>query len=148
MNVSEAKSHRRSTAQKRIILDTLRELGSHVSAGAVYARLCEKHPEIGRATVYRVLSDMAQDGLLLRIHTGGADDKYDVTTAPHWHITCRLCGKVDDVELDFVPRELLSHVTGSSGYRVDDVNAEFLGICPACRKKLAEEQSAEQTVQN
>ena len=139
MNGSPAKIKRRSTAQKQIILETLRALGSHVSAGAVYARLRETHPEIGRATVYRVLSDMAEDGLLLRIHTGGADDKFDVTTEPHWHITCRGCGKVDDISLDLIPDDLLCHVTGSSGFRVDGVNAEFLGLCPACREKLREQ---------
>ena len=124
---------RRSTAQKQVILDTLRELGSHVSAGAVYARLRETHPGIGRATVYRVLSDMAEDGLLLRIHTGGADDKFDVTVRPHWHMTCRICGKVADAELDLEPQELLDHVTGAAGFKLDGVNAELLGICPACQ---------------
>ena len=55
---------RRNTAQKQIILDTLKKLGSHVSATAVYQQLQLTHPNIGRATVFRVLSDMAADGIL------------------------------------------------------------------------------------
>ena len=61
---------RRNTAQKQIILDTLIRLGSHVSAGTIYRELQRTHPHIGRATVFRVLSDMAGDGSLLR-RTGG-----------------------------------------------------------------------------
>jgi len=124
---------RRSTAQKQIIMDTLVRLGSHVSAGAIYRELQITHPHIGRATVFRVLSDMAEDGNLLRVTVAGSDDRYDITTRPHCHVHCRLCGKVDDIWFDCEPA-LREHISNSSGFRVENEHIEFGGICRECQK--------------
>ncbi len=128
---------RRHTAQKQIILETLIEMGSHVSAGAIYRKLQETHPEIGRATVFRVLSDMADDGLLLRVTVAGSDDRYDVTTGPHCHVHCRLCGKVDDIAFDCEPH-LIPQIKRASGFRVESEHIEFSGICRECQAGIAQ----------
>lgn len=127
---------RRNTAQKQIILDTLVRLGSHVSAGAIYRELQTTHPDIGRATVFRVLADMADDGRLLRVTVAGSDDRFDITTAPHCHVHCRLCGKVDDIVFDCEP-ELITHIKNASGFKVEDEHIEFSGICRECQKNTA-----------
>ena len=126
---------RRNTAQKQIILDTLIRLGSHVSAGTIYRELQRTHPHIGRATVFRVLSDMAGDGSLLRVTVAGSDDRFDITTRPHCHIHSRHCGKVDDIWLDCEPT-LLEHIQSASGFRVDGEHIEFNGLCRECQKTL------------
>ena len=130
-----ATKKRRNTAQKQIILDTLIHLGSHVSAGTIYRELQRPPPHIGRATVFRVLSDMAGDGSLLRVTVAGSDDRFDITTRPHCHIHCRHCGKVDDIWLDCEPT-LLEHIQSASGFRVDGEHIEFNGLCRECQKTL------------
>ncbi len=127
---------RRNTAQKQIILDTLIEMGSHVSAGAIYRKLQETHPEIGRATVFRVLSDMAEDGLLLRVTVAGSDDRYDITTGPHCHVHCRVCGQVDDIVFDCEPH-LIPQIKSASGFQVESEHIEFSGICRKCQAAQA-----------
>ena len=128
---------RRSTAQKQIILDTLVKLGSHVSAGTIYRELQTTHPDIGRATVFRVLSDMAEDGLLLRVTVAGSDDRFDITTRPHCHVHCKKCGKVDDIWFDCEP-ELIPHIKNSSGFKVENEHIEFAGMCRECQSKQAD----------
>lgn len=128
---------RRSTAQKQIILETLVDLGSHVSAGAIFRELQKTHPHIGRATVFRVLSDMAKDGTLLRVPVNGSDDRFDITTAPHYHIFCRNCGKVDDVTLDFDP-DLCAHIRDASGFSVEEEQIAFSGLCRKCQTPPSE----------
>lgn len=123
---------RRNTLQKQIILDTLKSLHSHVSAGTVYQKVHETHPEIGRATVYRVLSDMADDGMLLRFNIDGGNDCYDITTSPHHHIKCHRCGRVDDVMINVkAPMEAIKAID-SSGFVVEDLRIEFIGLCNNC----------------
>lgn len=124
---------RRNTAQKQIILDTLKNLGSHVSATAIYHELQNTHPHIGRATVFRVLSDMAEDGILLRVTVAGSDDRFDITSRPHCHVHCRVCGKVDDIWLDCEPT-MRTHIQNSSGFRVENEHIEFGGVCRECQK--------------
>ena len=125
---------RRNTTKKTWIIETLKSLGSHVSAGEVYGELRKTHPEVGRATVFRVLSDMANDGALLRIVMTGSDDKYDITAYPHNHVICRLCGRVGDVWLDG-GEHIMEHVIDSCGYVLESERIEFSGICGACREK-------------
>lgn len=124
---------RRNTPQKQLVFNTLVKLGSHVSAGEIYKEIARTTPEFSRATVFRVLSDMADDGILLRVFTTGGDCKYDVTTYPHYHVICRKCGRVSDVRLDS-DIEVMSHLVSASGYRVEDVFIELSGLCPDCSK--------------
>ena len=129
---------RRNTEQKKRILETLIALGSHVSAGAVYRELQKTHPTIGRATVYRVLADMAADGVLLRIRVPGEEDRYDITVRPHDHVVCRRCGKVADVWLD-EPFDPAEHIAVSSGFTVEKGSLTFMGLCADCRAAESEE---------
>ncbi len=124
---------RRNTAQKKQILDTLKKLNCHASAGMVFRELQMTDPSIGRATVFRVLSAMADDGELRRLKFTDDDDRFDITLIPHSHIVCRGCGRVDDVWFDHDP-EIAARVTDAAGFRVDEITIEFKGLCRNCRK--------------
>lgn len=125
---------RRNTVQKKLIVATLKRLNCHASAGMVFKELQETNPEIGRATVFRVLSAMADDGELQRLKFTDDDDRFDITLFPHSHIVCRCCGRVDDVWFDQNP-DLASHVTDSAGFKVEEITIEFKGLCRSCREK-------------
>ena len=122
---------RRNTKQKGVILEALGKLNCHASASMVYEEVHKENPTISRATVFRVLSDSAEDGRLLRIHFTGEDDRFDITLEPHYHITCRRCGYVADVKLCEMknPQE---YITDSAGFTVESHNLEFIGLCPKC----------------
>lgn len=98
----------------------------------VYEEIHRDYPTISRATVFRVLSEAAEDGKLLRIHFTGEDDRFDVTLKPHYHITCRRCGCVADVELEGM-KPPVEYVADSAGFTVESHHLEFLGVCPGCR---------------
>lgn len=142
-NQTSKKGCRRNTVQKQIILETLKAMGSHVSAGAIYRELQASHPDIGRATVFRVLSDMASDGILLKVKTIGGEDRFDITAQPHRHILCRLCGKTCDVRFTEEPA-LIPLVTDACGFTIEASHVEFIGLCPECGNKHRANQT-EQT---
>ena len=50
----------RKTVQRSIIETELESLANHPTAEEVYAAVHKKHPSIGKATVYRTLSKMAE----------------------------------------------------------------------------------------
>lgn len=133
---------RRNTAQKQVILDTLKSLGSHRSATTVYNELQKTHPDIGRATVFRVLRAMADDGILLRIPVSDGEDRFDITGFPHNHAVCRLCGAVDDVWLDD-DIHIDGHIKNASGFTIESERIEFVGLCKACGEKLKNAEPAD-----
>ncbi len=130
---------RRNTKQKSVILEALGRLNCHASASMVYEEVRKDHPTISRATVFRVLSDSAEDGKLLRIHFTGGDDRFDITPEPHYHITCSRCGHVADVTLRDMknPQE---YIADSAGFDIQAHNLEFVGLCAQC---MAETHSPE-----
>ncbi len=140
-NTKAVETKRRKTRQKRLIYDTLVKLGSHVSAGEIYAEIIKIHPDFSRATVFRVLSDMADDGIIKKLNMTGDECKFDTTTTDHSHIVCRKCGKVSDVILDPAgfPMNQLKY---ASDYTVESGYIEFSGLCPSC--KMAENQHSDQ----
>ncbi|MBQ9080102.1 MAG: transcriptional repressor [Clostridia bacterium] len=131
---------KRNTRQKRIIMDAVCSL-DHPSATAVYERVQAIDPKISRSTVFRVLSDEAAAGKLLRLHINGTDDRFDPTLTSHCHIRCRVCGKVEDIMTD-IATDMSSDIEGSHGYSVEYCDVVFYGICPDCKDKTNSVQTA------
>ena len=126
---------KRNTVQKGIVFEVFREMHNHPSAGMVYEAVHEKYPEISKATVYRLLAEAAEEGDVLRLKLSDADDRYDVTLCKHYHITCRECGAVADVDVDFDDMRFSESAQGHEGFSVESCRLEFIGLCRECSKK-------------
>jgi Fur family ferric uptake transcriptional regulator len=71
----------------------------HVSAEDVYKVLLEQHEEIGLATVYRVLNQFDDAGIVTRHHFEGGKSVFELTQKKHHdHLVCLKCGKVVEFE--------------------------------------------------
>jgi Fur family ferric uptake transcriptional regulator len=69
----------------------------HLTAEDVYRRLLEEHSDIGLATVYRVLTQFEQAGLLVRHHFEGGKAVYELNEGTHHdHMVCLDCGRVEE----------------------------------------------------
>lgn len=69
----------------------------HMTAEDVYRRLLDEHADIGLATVYRVLTQFEQAGLLVRHHFEGGKAVYELNEGKHHdHLVCLQCGKVEE----------------------------------------------------
>ncbi|TRX56579.1 ferric iron uptake transcriptional regulator [Thalassomonas sp. M1454] len=75
----------------------------HISAEDVYKILLEQHEEIGLATVYRVLNQFDDAGIVTRHHFEGGKSVFELTQkAHHDHLVCLNCGKVVEFEDDVI----------------------------------------------
>ena len=92
----------RNTIQKQLVLDTVRRMTNHPTVEEIYERIVMEHPSVSKGTVYRNLNILAQQGEILRVQFPNAADRYDFNTRQHYHIRCRYCGKVDDVEMPYL----------------------------------------------
>ena len=125
---------RRNTLQKEIIHRTLCGMCCHPTAAAVYEAVHRRHPTISRSTVYRVLGQMAEEGLILRLGLVGSDDRYDGNIHRHGHVRCRLCGAVADI-----PPVAMGEPEDTAGFLLEDCAVEYCGLCPECQKQRREE---------
>ncbi len=129
------KQQKRNTIQKRIVSEVFSDMHNHPSAGMVYEAVQERYPGISRATVYRILAEAAEEGKILRLKLNDANDRYDITTEPHCHVVCRMCGAVADVRTDTVQKELTKKTEGCEGFLIEDCHLEFVGLCETCQNQ-------------
>lgn len=77
----------------------------HISAEDVYKILLENNEEIGLATVYRVLNQFDDAGIVSRHHFEGGKSVFETTQKQHHdHLVCLNCGKVIEFEDDLIER--------------------------------------------
>ena len=131
---------RRNTVQQKVIAEQLSKLhGEHPSAEDVYSALSADYPSISKATVYRTLNRMADDGSALKVSVADGADRFDDTLCAHYHVVCTECGRVDDV---VVTEELASldfaAAASASGYEITGHDLLFKGICEVCRRGRGE----------
>ena len=124
----------RNTVQRQLVYHAVQVLACHPTADEVYEAVISTYPTVSKATVYRNLNKLADAGFLRKIPVPNAADRYDTTLPAHYHVYCRACGTFEDVELPYlltIDRE----VERDTGYRLDDHDIVFSGICPECSAK-------------
>ena len=129
-----AMKEKRNTLQKRIVSDVFCSMTNHPSAGMVFDAVQEKFPGISKATVYRLLAEAAEEGKIQRLKLIDAPDRYDFTLTDHYHIVCRCCGAVADVDTELDGRAITDGAMGHEGFLVENCHVEFVGLCESCRK--------------
>ena len=77
----------------------------HISAEDVYKLLLEQNEEIGLATVYRVLNQFDDAGIVTRHHFEGVKSVFELAHKKHHdHLVCLKCGKVVEFEDDVIEK--------------------------------------------
>ena len=122
---------RRNTRQRQVVLEELRKLTSHPTAGELHAIARSRLPKISLGTVYRNLELLADLGLIRKLETTGSEARFDGCTDSHYHVRCVRCGRLDDVH-NVSADPLKGDVESLGGYKLLGYRLEFIGICPAC----------------
>jgi Fur family ferric uptake transcriptional regulator len=69
----------------------------HLSAEDVYKQLLAEGVDVGLATVYRVLTQFEQAGLLIRHHFESGKSVFELNQGGHHdHLVCLQCGRVEE----------------------------------------------------
>ena len=124
-------ANRRNTVQRQLIFDAVKELNIHATSEQVVTYLSEKHPAIGRATIYRNLSQMAESGELLRVGSFYGSTHYDHNCHEHYHFICGECRRVFDVEGSL--GDVIERVKGAEGFDITQCQISFSGLCLECK---------------
>jgi len=119
------------TPQRTAILQYLWSTTAHPTVETVHMAVKESFPSISLNTVYCNLCAMEQKGLARRIDAGDGLCRYDGNSAPHAHISCIGCRRVDDVQGPQPDLEqLIEEAQQTMGYAVEDHAIYFYGLCP------------------
>ena len=101
----------------------------HLSAEDIYRVLVAEHSDIGLATVYRVLTQFEQAGLLSRQHFEAGKAVYELHDEQHHdHLVCLDCGKVEEF-YDAEIEKRQSAIAKSRGFTLADHALSLYAHC-------------------
>ncbi len=122
---------KRNTIQRSLTLEAVQQLKSHPTAEEVYYAVAEKHPTISRGTVYRNLNELSESGEIRKMEIPSGADHFDHRCHDHYHVRCLKCGKVFDLDMEYIP-DLEKSVKDVGGFKLSGYDLVFKGICPEC----------------
>lgn len=125
------------TKQREEILSFFRQHpGQHITA----QELCAALDGVSKATVYRALDRLVQEGLLRRYTLeGGQAACYQFSGShshcqEHYHIRCTQCGRLFHVQSPAMNR-VAGELKEQEGFILDSSMTVLYGICRECSQK-------------
>ncbi len=106
----------------------------HLSAEDVYKELLNEGEDIGLATVYRVLTQFEQAGLLERHHFESGKAVFELKRGGHHdHLVCLQCGRVEEF-YDSEIEQRQEAIANDRGFRLQEHSLSLYADCikPAC----------------
>ena len=105
----------------------------HLSAEDVYRLLIDHDADIGLATVYRVLMQFEQAGLLIRSQFEGGKAVFELDEGEHHdHMVCTQCGRVEEF-VDEVIETRQKAIASNPGFELSDHAMALYGKCRSCQ---------------
>jgi Fur family ferric uptake transcriptional regulator len=139
-NADELKSSGLKATLPRIkILEVFQHAGErrHLTAEDVYKALLSEGADIGLATVYRVLMQFEQAGLLKRSNFDSGKSVFELNEGHHHdHLVCLTCGRVEEFyDPDIEQRQRT--VAESRGFELQDHSLALYARCtkPDCEHR-------------
>lgn len=109
----------------------------HLSAEDVYKILLTENMDVGLATVYRVLTQFEQAGLLHRNHFESGKAIFELNEGSHHdHLVCLNCGKVEEFYDEQIEKRQHA-IAKERGFTITDHSLAIYGTCskPGCAQK-------------
>ncbi|MGL4668850.1 MAG: ferric iron uptake transcriptional regulator [Saezia sp.] len=108
---------------------------NHLSAEDIFRILINQKSDIGLATVYRVLAQFEQAGLLRRSNFEAGKSVYELDEGKHHdHMVCLSCGKVEEfVDEKMEKRQI--EIAQQHGFHLEEHSVAMYGTCADCMKQ-------------
>lgn len=121
----------KATLPRLKILEVLQaNKAGHLSAEDVYRKLMDDNEDIGLATIYRVLSQFEDAGLVIRHHFEDGHALFELEQGHHDHIVCVKCGRIEefyDAEIESRQRDIAER----AGFDLSKHTLVLYGECQA-----------------
>ena len=138
-NIDELKSTGLKATLPRLKILEIFQKGAqrHMTAEDVFRVLLDERSDIGLATVYRVLTQFEQAGILIRSNFESGKAVYELDEGQHHdHFVCTSCGKVEEFyDAEIENRQNL--IAKEKGWVIQDHSMALYGQCAECATRAA-----------
>ena len=113
------------------VLEYLTQNHCHPTVDQIHTEIQKEVPTLSKTTVYNTLRILTEAGLVRVITIEDNETRYDIKTETHGHFKCDSCGEIFNfnIDIDSLKSDDLQ------GFKIDDKDVYFKGVCPNCLSK-------------
>jgi len=105
----------------------------HLSAEDIYRALIEQHEEVGVATIYRVLTQFEESGIVNKLNFENNLSVYELSNVEHHdHLVCVKCNSIVEFQDDVI-EDHQEQIAKKYGYQLTDHSLYLYGLCSDCQ---------------
>lgn len=108
-----------------------------VTADEIYVYFMNAESKIGKATIYRCLDRLLENGVVKKFISDSGDcAMYQLIDGEngcdrHFHLKCTACGKIIHMDCEFMEK-FESHISEHHNFKVDNARTVIYGLCEKC----------------
>ena len=130
----------KATPARLAVMKFLEKSDQPVDANMILDYLRQKDVDVDPATVFRMMNIFHKKGITQQIQLQEGKSRYELSTkSHHHHLVCTNCGKIEEVEGDFL-KKMEEDVFKSKKFKVQSHSLEFFGLCSNCQKSIQKNQ--------
>jgi len=136
MNAEDLKSVGLKVTLPRLkILEVLEKSSNHhLSAEDIYRALMEQREEVGVATIYRVLTQFEESGIVNKLNFENNQAVYELSNVEHHdHLVCVKCNTIIEFQDDVIEQHQLQ-IAIKYDFQLTDHSLYLYGLCKACKE--------------
>jgi Fe2+ or Zn2+ uptake regulation protein len=137
-DISGDKPTTKRSLQQDAVRAAIVDRSDHPTAEQVHETARCDCPKISLATVYRNLDKLVDEGVVEKFSVPDEPDHYDPAQGEHYHVRCRCCGKIYDVEAKLA-RRLTKLIHKQTGVETQSIQLLADGVCQKCICKIRKE---------
>ena len=123
---------RKVTNARLTVAEVLRGSDTHMSAPEVLDDVEDAGVHVDKSTVYRVLADLRDLGLVAESRFGAGEANYEwIADSNHHHLYCSVCQETFPLDDDLVDR-ITRDVYEKYGFSADLNHTVLAGVCGKC----------------
>jgi Fur family ferric uptake transcriptional regulator len=124
----------KATPARIAVMRFLESVDRPVDVNSILDYLRQKDVDTNPATIFRMMNDFLQKGITKQIQFQEGKARYELSNKRHHHhLICTNCGKVEEVEGDFL-KSMEDKIYKDKKFKVKNHSLEFFGLCATCQK--------------
>jgi len=125
------------TPKRKAAIELFLRKNSYLSPQKVLEKLGDNFPGISSSTIYRILEELKDIGILVKIEHEDRQLYYFLCRIPgkhHHHFICRKCKRVEEVGLcNF--KEFERFISKNLNCKVENHSVQLEGLCSRCKPR-------------
>ncbi len=122
------------TPARLLIFEEIYSSSEHFDADEIYFRMRSEKKSVSRATVYRTLELLVENGFVSKVNVGASQVHFENTLAQkhHEHLVCTQCGKIIEFNNDMIEEEQ-DKICKEFDFFPTKHNLIIFGLCDKCQ---------------